>query len=602
MGPRRRTRLAITGLALGIGAIAIVVIGLRWLSRMPEKLAREASEEAAERVLAASDSTYRLTFGPIAYQPATRSFTLDWARLETDSLRNARRSRPLPVVTAVLLGGRIELVHMPILGRSHRTLGIGAIRFDSIDVHALLPSNKPQEKGDSAGGAGPAARARVAPAASSSAERSRSATQPGSAGLEWRWGIGLPAPVARIQVGQIDLPRIAIAFGGPGRDGTRGDSSGRDSTGAIELGRRLPHLAIRVDRLVVGPRDSRGTRMRVDNIRLRADRYSGVWDSLTTVAIARVEANAADSMLRMDSVEVRPTVDLAQQRRRVKWRRTRIGASIAAITARGIDYGALLRAGNIVIRRMDLTTPRLDMLVDRLPEPDPRPERARMPNEIMRALPMRLTIDTIGTGDGTIVYGELELGRPRPGLVTFERVRGTVTNLSNDPARMSDTHPMVGTASAHLMGAGRLSATIEIPLLADKLDLRYRGTLGPIPLIDFNRFMALNMAIKVRQGDGIGCSFDARVVDGHATGRLTPLYRDLKIGMTDKGGGVFGTIGRHVGSFVANNFKLRTDNPADDGKGELIVGRIDRRRAPDEELFPFFWSTLRPAIKQVMMK
>jgi hypothetical protein len=588
MGPRRRSRLAIIGLALGIGAIAIVLIGLRWLSRMPEKLAREASEEAAERVLAASDSAYRLTFGPIAYQPATRSFTLDWARLETDSLRNARRSRPLPAVTAVLLGGRIEQVHVPILGRRHRTLGIGAIRFDSIDVHALLPSNKPQEKRDSAG-----------------AERSRSAGQPGSAGLEWRWGIGLPAPVARIQVGQIDLPKIVIAFDGPGRtgrDGTRGDSTGRDSSGGLDLGRRLPHLAVRVDRLVLGPRDSRGTRMRVDNIRLRADRYSGVWDSLTTVAIARVEANAADSMLRMDSVEVRPTIDLAQQRRRVKWRRTRIGASIAAITAHGIDYSALLGTGNIAIRRVDLTTPRLDMLVDRLPEPDPRPERARMPNEIMRALPMRLTIDTIGTGDGTIVYGELEPGRPRPGLVTFERVRGTVTNLSNDSARMSDTHPMVGTASADLMGAGRLSATVEIPLLADQLDMRYRGTLGAIPLMDFNRFMALNMPIKVRQGDGIGCSFDARVVDGHATGRLTPLYRDLKIGMTGKGGGVFGTIGRHVGSFVANNFKLRTDNPADDGKGELVVGRIDGRRAPDGELFPFLWSTLRPAIKQVMMK
>src|SRR4029078_13118675 len=104
MGPRRRTRLAIIGLALGFGAIAIVLIGLRWLSRMPEKLAREASEEAGERVLAGSDSTYRLTFGPIAYHPATRSFTLDWARLETDSSRNASRSRPHPVVNGVMPG------------------------------------------------------------------------------------------------------------------------------------------------------------------------------------------------------------------------------------------------------------------------------------------------------------------------------------------------------------------------------------------------------------------------------------------------------------------------------------------------------------------
>src|SRR5262249_54358333 len=157
------------------------------------------------------------------------------------------------------------------------------------------------------------------------------------------------------------------------------------------------------------------------------------------------------------------------------------------------------------------------LLVDRLPKPDPRPKRAHMPNDIMRALPMQLTIDTVRTNDGTIAYGELEPGRRRPGLVTFERIRGTVTNVSNDSARMSDTHPMVMNASADLMGAGRLSATLAISLLADHLRMRYCGTLGSMPLVDFNRFMALNMPIKVRQGEGIGLAFDARVRDGRAT-------------------------------------------------------------------------------------
>jgi hypothetical protein len=576
MALRRRSRLAVIGLALCGGVIALVAVGRWWLFRMPERAARKAIAAATGRVLVSSDSVYRLTFGPFTYEPATRSLTFEWVRLDTDTARNARREEPLPTASASLRGGRVLGIGLPALIGPRKTLSIGAIRVDEINVR-LSSAVSERRAGAGVESRGPGgAEPPIAPTA-----------RPAEAGsaLEWWPKVALPGAAPRIRIERIELPRVAVAL-----DSEPG------------LAHRLLSMSVQIDDIVAGPHSPRGTPVRIGNVRLRAERYSGIWDSLTSVVVAQVEANAADSILRLDSVEVRPTLDLAEQRRRNRWRRTRIGASIAAITARGVDYGAILRSGTIAIRAVDLATPRVDMLVDRKPQPDPRPEPARMPHQIMRALPVRVAIDTIRAGGGTIVYGELEPWRRRPGIVTFEEVHGSITNLSNDPRRMSDAHPMVMTASAKLMGSGHLSTELEIPLLADRFRMRYRGTLGRMPMVDFNRFIAVNTPAKVRQGEALGLAFDARIVDGHATGRLIPRYRDFKIGVNKKGGGLLASIGRHIGSFFFNNFKLRRDNPEDDGKGRLVVARIDLQKAPADELFPFLWSTLREGLRQVMTR
>jgi hypothetical protein len=573
MSLRRRSRLAAVGLVVGGGAIVIAAIVWWWLSQMPERLIRKAIAAASAGVLQTSDSVYRLTFGPFAYERASRNLTFDWIRLETDTSRNRSRAASLPLVTAVVRGTHIEKLGLPSPIGPRRTLSIGTIHLD--DVRLRLSPGLPGREESS--------NRRIAAGATADTPAETDRSPPKSSTLEW-WSKGtLPKAASRIRITHVELPRVTIEL---------------DS--APGLPRRVPRLSLRADEISAGPPAGGGTPVRIGNVWLRAEGYSGVWDSLTSVDIARIELSAADSVLRIDSVEVRPTLDLAAQRKRNKWRRTRIGASIAAITAHGVDCGALLRSGTVAIRTIDVATPKLDLLVDRKPQPDPRPEPARMPNRVMRQLAVRVAIDTVRADNGTIVYGELEPWRRRPGIVTFEHVHGTAVNVSNVPGRMSDTTPMVFTGSARFMGNGRFSTVLEIPLLADRFRMKYRGNLGPMPMIDFNRFIAVNTPAKVRRGEALGLTFDARVVDDHATGRLIPQYRDFKIGINKRGGGLFAKIGRHIGSFFFNNFKLRTDNPEDDGKGRLAVGRIDRRREPAEQLFPFLWSTLRDPLREVM--
>jgi hypothetical protein len=165
---------------------------------------------------------------------------------------------------------------------------------------------------------------------------------------------------------------------------------------------------------------------------------------------------------------------------------------------------------------------------------------------------------------------------------------------------MSDERPLVVTASARLMGAGRLEAELEMPLLSRGLDLRYHGTLGPMPFADFNRFAAPNTGIRFDKGEVVGVEFSAAVTDGRARGRVVPRYRDLSIGFTERGGGLLARAKRSLTRFIANRFVIRRDNPGDGGNGRLVSAPINLERRPSDGLFTFLWYSLRDPIRKVV--
>jgi len=558
----------LAAVALALAGVALVAVW-KWLHRpTPARIDRAVRQWATDRVLSGSDSVYRLSIGPLRFDTTGTSVGIDSIRIETDSSRNARRPHPLAVVSIVLRGGQVDGLDVQ-AAIKHRspTIDVSAIRFDRIEGKIRLPPLRDDS-------------ARVSkPKPPAAAPRRGQGAVPV---LDLGPGV-LPAGIPDLRVARIELPSITIAV-----------RPARDPEGQVQSVRRLA-LALSGVRVETG--DSARTPVYARDIRARAEGYRGVWGRLTSVTAANVEASTSDSLLRIEGLELRPTVSDAELRRRLRWRRIRPVLRVPALQARGMDYGSILGGAGVVIRAIDLAEPRLDLLLDRSLDADPRPKPARLPQQILRGLGWRLTIDSVRARRAGISYGELDPRNSSPGVVTFEQLDGTVTNISNDPRRAA--HAMAVRASARVMGMGHLSTGFEISLGSDSLRMRYRGTVGAMPLAAFNRFVALNTPAKLRSGQALGLRFDGNVMDDSATGRVVLRYRDLKLGLTKRGGGGIGdAIKRHVGSFFINTFKLRRDNPQDDGR--FVVGQIARRRRPTDDLFPFLWFTLRDAFKQVM--
>jgi hypothetical protein len=579
MSPRpsraRRVRIGLTIAALAVVGVAAAGWWVRHLA--PARVDETVRTWAAARVLALSDSIYRLRVGSISYNPAVGSVSLDSFRLTTDSARNAARPRPLPIVTLVVRGGHVDGVRLRnVVGGGRRAIAIGTVRIDDVDAEVVLPP--PLEP---AGG-----REAPAPASPKAAGRTAADSARELDFFEWRRGVSLPEGVPRIRIGRVQVPQVTIIV--------------RPTTGAQGQVRVLPQLAMELDSLVMDARDTATTPIYARDIRLRAERYHGGWDSLTSLSIDRAEGSFADSVLRVEGVEIRPTKSDAELRRAGGTRHTRVIATLGRFDARGIAWGEILKHATLAVRAVEIEAPRLDLLSDEnLPEARGG-DAPRMPNQVMRDFPLRLMIDSVRVRNGAISYGELEPGKPMPGVVTFEGIEASVLNLSNDPGRMSAEQPAVLTASAKLMGTGLLSAVLEIPLLSERFDMKYHGTLGPMPFTDFNRFAAPNGDVHFTKGDVLGVEFDAVVTAGRAKGRVVPRYRNLAIGLDGKDEGIMAKVKRSIRSFVANKFVLRQDNPEHDGRGPLVTAAIDRRRARSEGLFTFLWFTLRDPIRKVV--
>jgi hypothetical protein len=577
--PRRRSRLSLrigiprptswvfratVGLVLLV--LAVLAAGSWWVRhRGPARVDAAVRTWMAARVLALSDSIYRLEIGRITYDPAAASVSLDSFRLLTDSARNTARATPLPGVTLVVRGGHVDGVRLRnFLWGGRRTISVGTIRFDDIDAEVLLP---------------PATESPAAPVA----DTMRAPAEHDF--FEWERGVALPTGVPLIRIARIKIPQVTVIV--------------QPSAGAAGQVRVLPQLALELDSLVMDARDTATTPVFARDIRIRAEHYAGGWDSLTALSIDRAEGSFADSVLTVEGVVIRPTRSDSEFRRAPGGPRMRVVASLGRFDARGVAWGEILKHSTIAVRSIEIDDPRVDLLADHT-RPGLPTGPARLPNQIMRDASLRLLIDSVRVRGGGIVYGELERGKAKPGVVTFENLEGSLLNLSNDPGRMSTERPLVVTASARLMGSGLLSAVLEIPLLSERFDMRYRGTLGPMPFTDFNRFAATNTTVKFTKGDVVGVDFSATVTGGSASGRVVPRYRDLAIGFTETGGSLVDRIKRSITRYIANRLVIRRDNPEDEGRGRLVAAPIDRAHRPSDGLFAFLWYTLRDPIRKVI--
>jgi hypothetical protein len=556
-------------LALVLLGLAVVAAGSWWVrNRGPRRVDAAVRAWMTGRVRALSDSVYRLEIGRITYDPRTSSVALDSFRLLTDSARNAGRDHPLPGVTLVVRGGHVNGVRIRnLLFGGRRTIAVGVIRFDDIDADVVLPP-------------------RLIGTAPTAADTGRKPIERDF--FEWERGVSLPEGIPRVRVAQVQVPQVTVIVRPP--SGTPGQV------------RVLPQLALELDSLVMDARDTATTPLYAADIRLSADRYAGGWDSLTALSIEHAEGSFADSVLRVRGVEIRPTHSDAELRRMPGVRGPRVVAGLGSFDARGIAWGEIFRHATIAVRAVEIDRPRLDLLADHTrPEPRGAGDRpARLPHEIMRDAALRILIDTVRIRNGHIVYGELEPGKPKPGIVTFDDLACDLVNLSNDPGRMSEERPLVVTASARLMGAGRLEAGLEIPLLSSGFRMRYHGTLGPMPFSDFNRFAATNTGIRFDKGEVTGVEFSATVTDGRARGRVVPRYHDLGIGFTETGGGLLAKAKRSITRFIANRFVIRHDNPEEGGKGRLVSAPIDLERRSSDGLLTFLWYSLRDPIRRVV--
>lgn len=318
------------------------------------------------------------------------------------------------------------------------------------------------------------------------------------------------------------------------------------------------------------------------------------------LSLRRLEVDVPASRVVAENLHVAPIGNDAAFLRRNRYRSGRTALDVAKVEIMGAELREYLRNGNYHIRRADVQGLSLDVMSDKGKPSAPGQIRHQMPQAALRSLGLRIHADTVMVA-GRLQYRERDAAAPKPGVLTFERLRATLLNVSTDPAKMTDSTPLVVRVDSRLMGTGALHFEAEIPLLSPSFRMRWRGSLGAMDAEDFNRLIVDATGVKFIRGHINGVRFNATVSDGVSRGTVAPRWQGLGIeipSIAREQTNLLGKLKRAVAKFAANAFMVRDDNP--DKDKPPLDGTIDRRWTAAETLPQFIWFSLRDALLPLM--
>jgi hypothetical protein len=553
MSSRLRLGKPVLAVLIALAVLIGIAVYFRWWDRYIEKgLAEWAVSELDRR----TDGAYRLELGDLTFRPLSGSLSFDSAAVVTDSAKNLSRTSPLPTLSAsahhcVLLGVNVPRLFLK------KSFDAGTLGCDSVlAAITLIPS---------------AVAKREAP--------------PDTLGINTPvHRLVRPLGIPLFRITEISFPQLSFTLRRPGPHG-----------GASAV---LDHAEFRVADLVFDPLADPRARRSVSSrsARIVATGLLMRRDTLGEFAIARFETDLIDSTLGLAGAHRGPSVTDDEWLRLQKVRRDRIRMSLDSLAARGIAYRTLVTTGDIEIRAIEARGLSLNVLSDkRLPAAPPK--RHQTPQHAAAGVELPFKVDTVTVNGGEIIYLERKPEKERPGRISFDSVHGRVLDL----VLPSRGKPLRFEARARLMNEGRLSVRATVPL--DARDFRYEleGKLGPMPATAVNGFLEEVEPIRLAKGQVDSVNFRQVVKRGRSVTTLTPRYHDLSIESSGEGGGVIGSVKRGVVKFVANTFKVRDENPTDDGKHVRVANAIVVYD-PTKSWITFIWYGLREGLKLTIMK
>ena len=321
-------------------------------------------------------------------------------------------------------------------------------------------------------------------------------------------------------------------------------------------------------------------------------------DSLYAVAATNVRADSQDSVIVVGNVSLTPTLEARPFFARQSQRADLLTLSAGPIRIEGLDFDSYVREDSLRVRLIAVDSLDLHSYSDIALDWGPRVRPCRYHMDFA-TIPIPFRIDTIRVTDAFIRYSELAKGSVRPGSLTLEQMNGVITNLTNDPERMTRQTPAVANVTAKLFGKGNMTATLSYPLLSKSLDFGVEASLGPMDLVTVNRFATNVAGVDVTKGrlDSLWIGTETR--NGKAQGRLHMRYRDLDFRVIDRNTGE--QKAKHSVLGFVGNLATRSNNPGKPG-GKPRDGKIDYTCGKDDiAFFEFFVHSLANGLKHVVV-
>lgn len=261
------------------------------------------------------------------------------------------------------------------------------------------------------------------------------------------------------------------------------------------------------------------------------------------------------------------------------------------VACSGVDYNHFLNRGVLKIDSISIANGEISSYKNRNVK---RNEWVKtLFQQKIQRMPVKIDVGKVAIDNFNVQYEELALGGSEPGKITFNNLRGEITNLTNITPAES---PYIKIEAAGMVNnSGHLSATIFLPV--DSLTNRFEvvATLGQTNLPDMNT--VTTPLANVMIDTGVADKMTVHIIGTTARARadMTFLYHDLQVTLLKEKNNIVKE--RRFLSSVINRLVIKNSNP---GKSGIRNAHTETDRDPYRSPFNYVWHTIFDGMKETV--
>lgn len=305
-----------------------------------------------------------------------------------------------------------------------------------------------------------------------------------------------------------------------------------------------------------------------------------------------LESDSIDVALGSNTVACRniglsSTLSISDFIKKFPVQKDRIMLNIPSLYFANLDLERLLQGQNIASERILIEQPTLAVYRNNTLMPN----TAIKPlfTEMIESSPLPIDIDTITVFNGNIQYTE-QHHVDVAGQVSFTKLYAQIFGVNSNL-----DHSVLVKAQALVQSEGLLKVTINLG------NQNKRSTVvGHLSAMDLSKFSTMSVpvaGVNIMAGKLNDMHFDFSYNQTESTGDLTIDYTNLKIALHDAQTGS-ATFMHQVGSFVANTFKVRSYNQAN--QKSYVRGKVKFRRDQTKSEISYWWKSIFSGLKSVV--
>lgn len=309
---------------------------------------------------------------------------------------------------------------------------------------------------------------------------------------------------------------------------------------------------------------------------------------LQQLHFASFEASSMDSSLIISDFHYSPTLEESEFLDNLRHRKTFFSVNSREMSSNSFNFYELYNSQKLLARELVVESPEM-MIAENLKKARKEGKVPKMPNEMIKNLPIYVKVDEIEIHKADIVYNERSRNFQGTGSVYFTDTDVHIENVTNDSVYMTESTPAVIRAHTQFMNEGSLSVLMTVPLLSDTFSCEYQGTLGSMNAKIINEMLVPNANLGLRSGEVRRISFNAEVNNGVAKGEMLAKYRSFKVDIYSKNQKRRTIVGSWISNMVIskNNKKKK--------------GTIYYESTPVDSFMKVLWGGIRSGLKDTLL-